>query len=72
MISLSCEHLQDPLSHNLNALIMNTNQTAPTKQGLYDPQMEHDACGVGFIVHQKGEKSHSIDNPMGDLKLNYR
>ncbi len=39
---------------------MNTNQTVPTKQGLYDPQMEHDACGVGFIVHQKGEKSHSI------------
>jgi glutamate synthase (ferredoxin) len=32
----------------------------PTKQGLYDPQFEHDACGVGFIVHQKGQKSHAI------------
>ena len=32
----------------------------PTQQGLYNPQFEHDACGVGFIVHQKGEKSHSI------------
>ena len=32
----------------------------PSKQGLYDPQFEHDACGVGFIVHMKGQKSHSI------------
>ena len=29
-------------------------------QGLYDPSNEHDACGVGFIAHIKGEKSHSI------------
>ena len=32
----------------------------PAKQGLYDPQFEHDACGVGFIVHKLGGKSHSI------------
>ena len=32
----------------------------PTKQGLYDPQFEHDACGVGFVVHKQGEKSHLI------------
>jgi glutamate synthase (ferredoxin) len=32
----------------------------PPKQGLYDPQFEHDACGVGFIVHMKGQKSHDI------------
>ena len=29
-------------------------------QGLYDPKNEHDACGVGFIAHIKGQKSHSI------------
>ncbi len=29
-------------------------------QGLYDPANEHDACGVGFIAHIKGQKSHSI------------
>ena len=23
-------------------------------QGLYDPRAEHDACGVGFVVHMKG------------------
>ena len=38
---------------------MNSN-TLPPQQGLYDPQFEHDACGVGFIVHQKGQKSHDI------------
>ncbi len=29
--------------------------------GLYDPAHEHDACGVGFVAHIKGEKSHAID-----------
>jgi len=32
----------------------------PEKQGLYDPQFEHDACGVGFIVDIQGRKSHGI------------
>ncbi|MDH3444880.1 MAG: glutamate synthase subunit alpha, partial [Deltaproteobacteria bacterium] len=32
----------------------------PPKQGLYDPRFEHDACGVGFVVNIKGEKSREI------------
>ena len=32
----------------------------PPRQGLYDPRFEHDACGVGFVVNIKGEKSHEI------------
>ncbi|WP_194273713.1 MULTISPECIES: glutamate synthase large subunit [Rhizobium] len=32
----------------------------PQKQGLYDPRNEHDACGVGFVAHMKGQKSHQI------------
>ncbi|NCJ08368.1 glutamate synthase large subunit [Synechococcales cyanobacterium C] len=32
----------------------------PLAQGLYDPQLEHDACGVGFVVHMKGKQSHEI------------
>lgn len=32
----------------------------PKKQGLYDPRLEHDACGMGFVVNIKGEKSHDI------------
>ncbi len=39
--------------------MMNSN-ALPVKQGLYDPQFEHDACGVGFIVHKSGQKSHAI------------
>ncbi|HUH92635.1 MAG TPA: glutamate synthase large subunit [Casimicrobiaceae bacterium] len=30
------------------------------KQGLYDPRNEHDACGLGFIAHIKGQKNHEI------------
>ncbi len=32
----------------------------PPRQGLYDPRNEHDACGVGFVAHIKGTKSHAI------------
>ncbi|MGH8117354.1 MAG: glutamate synthase-related protein [Rhodanobacteraceae bacterium] len=32
----------------------------PHAQGLYDPTNEHDACGVGFVAHIKGHKSHAI------------
>src|SRR5690606_2429244 len=32
----------------------------PTAQGLYHPSNEHDACGVGFVAHIKGRKSHAI------------
>ena len=31
-----------------------------TNSGLYRSEYEHDACGVGFIAHIKGKKSHSI------------
>jgi len=32
----------------------------PLAQGLYHPAHEHDACGVGFVAHIKGVKSHNI------------
>jgi len=32
----------------------------PQAQGLYNPANEHDACGVGFVAHIKGAKSHAI------------
>ena len=49
-------------------------QTAPKAQGLYDPQFEHDACGVGFIAHVKGKKSHAIvrDALQALVNLNHR
>ncbi|KAH9500602.1 hypothetical protein Btru_077068 [Bulinus truncatus] len=30
----------------------------PSAQGLYDPSLESDACGVGFVVNIDGIKSH--------------
>jgi len=35
-------------------------QIRPKKQGLYDPQFEHDACGVGFVADMKGRRTHRI------------
>ncbi|MEQ1827049.1 MAG: glutamate synthase large subunit [Pirellula sp.] len=32
----------------------------PEKQGLYDPSLEKDSCGVGFVAHVKGRASHQI------------
>lgn len=32
----------------------------PPAQGLYEPRYEHDACGMGFVAHLKGVKSHKI------------
>ena len=32
----------------------------PGAVGLYDPAFEHDACGVGFVAHIKGQRSHEL------------
>ncbi len=32
----------------------------PEPQGLWHPSQEKDACGVGFIAHLKGKRSHDI------------
>ncbi|SHO56694.1 glutamate synthase large subunit [Vibrio quintilis] len=29
-------------------------------QGLYTPELEHDACGIGFVAHLKNRKSHQV------------
>jgi len=34
----------------------------PQKQGLYRQEFEHENCGIGFVAHLKGKKSHSIIN----------
>src|ERR1035441_3442595 len=46
----------------------------PAKQGLYDPQFEHEACGVGFVANIKGRKSHAIIQQalQALLNLNHR
>ena len=31
----------------------------PAREGLYDPAMERDSCGVGFVADLNGRKSHA-------------
>ena len=42
----------------------------PQKQGLYDPQNEKDSCGVGFVAHIKGERSHQIVHDADEVLRN--
>lgn len=44
------------MSHQANPLLGGQ----PAAQGLYDPALEHDACGVGFVANIKGKRSHSL------------
>ena len=32
----------------------------PEARGLYDPRLEHDACGIGFVASIKGQRTHEI------------
>jgi glutamate synthase (NADPH/NADH) large chain len=47
-------------AQKVSATTRNAPHLRPGKQGLYDPQFEHDACGVGFVVDIKGRRSHKI------------
>ena len=40
--------------------VAKTMRSAPPAQGLYDPQYEHDACGIGAVVDISGAKSNKI------------
>ncbi|KAI9885309.1 MAG: glutamate synthase [NADH] [Watsoniomyces obsoletus] len=42
----------------------------PLKQGLYDPELEKDSCGVGFAAHIKGQASHKIVSDARNLLCN--
>ncbi|MCU0443786.1 MAG: glutamate synthase large subunit [Microscillaceae bacterium] len=39
---------------------MLNNQDCHLPEGLYHPEFEHDACGIGFVANIKGRKSHQI------------
>ena len=46
--------------HSSSVAFDDTELLRAEAQGLYVPAREHDACGVGFIAHMKGRKSHQI------------
>ena len=37
-----------------------THYIPPHKHGLYDPALEQDSCGVGFVAHIKGDRTHQM------------
>ncbi len=54
--------MPSPANHNpaAAAAASSAEIEALASHGLYNPQAEHDACGVGFIAHIKGVKAHGI------------
>jgi len=42
----------------------------PDRQGLYRKEFEHDSCGIGFVAHLKGRKSHSIISQGLEILIN--
>ncbi len=42
----------------------------PARQGLYDPALEHDSCGFGFVADIKGRPSHDIVAKALEVLLN--
>ena len=46
-----------PIRNMCTSTLSTPAPSRPPAQGLYDPRHEHDACGVGFVAHIKGQKS---------------
>src|SRR5712691_11101110 len=42
----------------------------PARQGLYDPALEHDSCGFGFVADIKGHPSHDIVKKALEVLMN--
>ena len=42
----------------------------PSPNGLYDPQWEHDACGIGAVANISGRRDHDIIDYGNEVLLN--
>lgn len=52
------------LSSYAQLLVPGMEWEGPPKQGLYDPQNEHEACGVGFVVAIDGKRTHKVSTSL--------
>ena len=50
--------------------LSNTDGAQTLPQGLYDPRFEHDSCGVGFVAHIQGKRSHQIVEDANTVLIN--
>ncbi|QDT39527.1 glutamate synthase large subunit [Stratiformator vulcanicus] len=55
---MSHDNHTSPASNSLPESVLNGGR--PPAHGLYDPEFEHDSCGVGFIADIKGRATHQI------------
>jgi hypothetical protein len=53
------KHLENASNNEMNEDVL-MDWEPPKAQGLYDPQNEHEACGVGFIVAIDGKRNHKV------------
>ena len=53
-----------------NLLAPREHNWRPKAEGLYDPSLEKDSCGVGFIANIKGKKSHQIVSDANNILCN--
>ncbi|CAG0896362.1 unnamed protein product [Darwinula stevensoni] len=54
------ENAMNKMVENVQEFVNPLLNQAPKNQGLYDKRHEKDSCGVGFVAHIKGKKSHEI------------
>jgi glutamate synthase (NADPH) large chain len=60
-MSLPSPHAQSALPLSAESLTPSAAEIqSATQHGLYNPAVEHDACGVGFVAHIKGVRAHAI------------
>src|SRR3984957_10395267 len=58
--ALSAAAASKPDEHSLGEEVAHEFSWRPPAEGLYDPSLEKDSCGVGFIANIKGKKSRQI------------
>ena len=59
-----------PLDPSVRRDIAMRDPGLPEAHGMYDPDREHDSCGVGFVANMHNEKSHDIVRMGLEILLN--
>lgn len=59
MATIDCPFLEIDIDV-IGEVVSNWIASQESAQGLYSPDYEHDACGVGFVAHIKGQARHDI------------
>ena len=60
MVQLRANVVPDSHNPNPRQFVEVPMLTTPGPTGLYDPRFEHDACGVSFVAHMRGERSNAL------------